>query len=106
MPRYLYGIEVPDAIQIENRIYYDDDGNITHITKENLPGKYIVVDTQTAINPGKFARVVDGKIVNVPPESTAKLKPSESGTPCHDKDVSIVSDSSEAQHWEVKNDPS
>lgn len=97
--------EAPKIIKPEFRLYYDDIGNVLYYTTDKLPGKYIVVDSNTFAESRHDLKVVDGEIVrNVSVCVYDKLVPSDSGTYCHPYDVSIVvyEDESEKKNWSIK----
>ena len=72
------------------RVYHDDEGVPLFYSMEEKPGKYIEIDQQTFNDPPKYARVIDGKLVELKINPVLKLKPNGQGTPCHTQDVSIV----------------
>jgi hypothetical protein len=73
------------------RLYYNEQGFPLYFSQEDLPGNYIEIDRETFVNPPKFIRVMDGKLIIYTNEySVTKLRPNKYGTPCHPQDVSIV----------------
>ena len=86
--------EWPDSQPISYRLYYTEDGSPECYTMEHLPGKYIEVDRETYILHRWNVKVVDQKLVIIPP--TIKVNKlvdnTESGTPCHLQDVCVVVD--------------
>jgi hypothetical protein len=84
----------PDPKPVFYRLYYQDDGTPLYYSMENLPGKYIEIDQATYQQYQPNVRVVDGRLIVIPPTSTIKkLQPSQHGTPCDPRDVCIVVDS-------------
>jgi len=85
------------------RLYYNDAGNPLYFSQEDLPGNYIDVDYKTYINPPKYIRVVDKKLVILEDTAVTKLYPGKSGTCCHPQDITIIVDES-TQHikWSLK----
>ena len=80
------------------RLYYDQHGRPIVYNMEDLPGNYIEVDRETYVLSPTNAKVIDGKLVILLPTVSEKLRPSETGTPCHPCDVSIV-DSDSTTYW-------
>jgi hypothetical protein len=77
------------------RLYYDEQGAPLFFSQEDLPGNYIDITREEYIDPPKYFRVVDGKIVLIETSIVKRLYPDENGTPCHPADVSIVVQDSE-----------
>jgi hypothetical protein len=94
----------PDPVPVSYRLYYNDDGTPKCYAMEDLPGKYIEIDSYTyALSPWNV-RVVDEKIHFIEPVVTVKkLKPNEnSGTACHPSDVCVVVDQKESHtKWKL-----
>ena len=56
---------------IEYRLYYDETGNVTCITNENLPGNYIRISKEIYDRASyKSLRVVGGKLTRVKNHTT------------------------------------
>jgi len=87
-------------IESENRLYYDDAGQPTTYSQEDLPGNYVVVDQQTFNECRMDVRVVDGKVTR-PHMITEfrKLVPADEGTETLVEDITIVG---HGQHWKTK----
>lgn len=87
---------------IEYRIYYEaETGKILNYTNDELPGDYIVVDRETFARHRFDCVIRDGKIVpyKLP---LGKLIPSDTGTPCHPDDISIIVGANETpQYWRM-----
>lgn len=85
------------------RLYYDDAGNPLFYSMEDLPGKYIAIDYAIFVNPPKHIKIVDDKLVILKIANVAKLHPSEYGTACHPKDISIVvNETASNVKWSLK----
>lgn len=85
------------------RLYYDELGCPLFYTMEDLPGNYIELDRETYMRSPKYVRVRDGKLVEIIVQNFKKLVPSEDGTACYYKDVSIVAkDTNMIKHWKLK----
>jgi hypothetical protein len=86
----------------EFRVYYDvTTGRILDYTTDNLPGDYIIVDREV-FHQHRFDWFIrDGKMT--PPKNViGKLRPSNDGTPCDPRDITvIVSDSESKIRWKV-----
>jgi len=96
---------LPPVEPISYRIYYDDTGRPTSYTTDDRPGNYIEVDNATFTQPHLPIRIVDGKIVKIPPPvQVAKLIPVDQGVPCDPDNVCIVVDSAQPhKKWSLKN---
>ena len=82
------------------RLYYNDTGHPLFYSMEDLPGTYIEIDAETFARGATNIRVRDGKIQEVTWKTTARLEHSDTGTPCHPRDVSIVVSTEQPhQHW-------
>lgn len=96
----------PESHPISYRLYYKSDGSPECYTMENLPGKYIEVDRETYISHLWNVRVVDQKLVIIPPIVTVSklVANTELGTPCHLQDVCVVVDKTVShKKWSVIN---
>ena len=84
--------EWPQPRPVTYRLYYHADGTARFYTMEDLPGDYILVDRETYVADCRNVRVVQGKLIFVPPTRTVKLlQPStDAGTACHPQDVAVV----------------
>ena len=75
----------------EFRIYYDESGNITCYSMEDLPGTYIVVDRHTFEQVRLDLKVRDGKLIKITQESSWKIAPADHAEyACHEHDIAIV----------------
>lgn len=80
-------------MQLEFRLYYDDDGKVLFYTCEKPEGNYLVIDTITFAQARPDLRVIDGKLSSVNPKAIiSKLVPCTIGKSCASEDVSIVID--------------
>lgn len=84
--------EWPEPQPVTYRLYHNTDGTARFYTMEDLPGEYILVDRETYVADCRNVRVVQGKLIFVPPTRTVKLlQPSaDAGTACHPQDVAVV----------------
>lgn len=97
--------EAPKLVKPVFRLYYDILGKVLHYTTEDLPGNYIVVDSQTFAESRYDIRVIDGEIIkNQNFTIIEKLIPCDIGIPCHSYDVSIIvdEDTIDKKCWSVK----
>ena len=94
---------LPNPLPPTYRLYYNDSGEPLFYSMENIEGKYIEIDHATYSNPPTHVRVIDGKLVILKTNFVTKLTPSDTGTPCHPLDVSIVVDVTEShKKWILK----
>ena len=85
------------------RLYHDDNGVPLFYSMEDLPGKYVELDQQTFANMPSNVRVVDGKLAYLKSSVALKLQPSNTGTPCHPQNVSVVVSETQAHiKWILK----
>lgn len=97
----------PDPAPVTYRLYYHDDGTPDVYTMEDLPGKkYIEVSREIYLASSANVRVEDGQLKITPQRKhTCKLIPRRSsGTPCHPRDVCVVSHSLDSVNWELIDD--
>lgn len=93
----------PEPKPVFFRLYHDEQGVPLFYSMEHLPGTYIEL-TQEQYAQGKSnIRVRDGKILELTWKTTARLEPTETGTPCDPGDVAIVVDPTQPhQCWSKK----
>ena len=72
------------------RLYHDADGNPICYSMEDLPGLYIDLDPDTFAIRNMNVRVQDGKLIEVTWQTSKKLVPGNSGSPCHPDNVAVV----------------
>jgi hypothetical protein len=67
---------------------------------EDVPGTYLTINAETFSRSATNVVVQDGQLFEIVNTTTAKLEPSNTGTPCHPNDVSIVvPETHEHQRW-------
>ena len=82
------------------RLYYNEQGQPLCYTMEDLPGNYIEIDQEMFARSPSNIQVHDGKIIEITWQTTAKLAPTDTGTPCAPIDVSVVvPESDNHQKW-------
>lgn len=86
------------------RLYHDEHGRPLFYSMADVPGTYIEIDQATYARSSMWVRVVDGKLVDSPWYVPQKLIPSDTGTLCHNKDISIVSSDGQGQYWRLSVD--
>jgi hypothetical protein len=77
-------------VDIELRLYYDDQGNVLFYTCDKPEGNYIVIDTQTYAECRMDLKVIDGKLIRNTATVVFKLVPSIEGIRCVSEDISII----------------
>jgi hypothetical protein len=105
-PEEFWGIlqaQVAEVSKPEFRLYYDDEGFPLFYSMEQMPGNYIVVDSDTYLNGPKHIRVIDGKIVIYKTVFAKKIAPSTQGQPCDTRDVCVIVDENQTHtKWQLK----
>jgi hypothetical protein len=87
-----------DPKPVHYRLYYDDTGLPLFYSHEDLLGKYIDVTPEQFALQDRSVKVIDGRLVRQRTVRMTKLVPADSGTLCHTKDVTVVTDQ-QGQYW-------
>lgn len=92
-------------VELEYRLYYDDQGFPLFYSTENVEGRYVVVDKDTYLCPPKHVRVIDGKLKVIKTIFGKKLAPRDTGQSCHPHDVAIVvGPDQDHVKWDIKHE--
>lgn len=91
----------PDPEPVLFRLYHDDQGRPLCYSQQQLPETYIDITPEQWQRADFRVRVVDGKIEPLPPPPLPRLMPSDSGTPCHPQDVTVIVPDGPAQKWRL-----
>lgn len=96
--------EWPEPPAVFFRLYYNDDGSPNCYSMEQLPGKYINIDSDLFASRPWNVRVINEKLHYIqPPIVVKKLVPSADGIACDPSDVCVVVDKRQAHvGWEIK----
>jgi len=84
------------------RLYHDNDGYLLFYSMEDIPGNYIEIDQVTFTTGSPRVRVVDGKLLHIATHVVSKLVPSRQGQACDPRDVAVISNDKNKQHWKLK----
>ena len=97
--------DVAPKVELEYRLYYDENGFPLFYSMEDLPGMYIVVDKDTFLSGPNRIRVVEGKIVEAPTCWTKKLVPLPQGQSCHPDNVCVIVEPNQPHtNWRLKHE--
>jgi hypothetical protein len=91
-----------DTKPVYYRLYYSDSGLPLFYSYEDLPGKYIDVTPEQFALQDWSVKVIDGKLVRQRTVRMTKLVPTDSGTLCHARDVTVVVVDQPGQYWKRK----
>ena len=82
------------------RLYYNDAGQPTAYSMEDLPGNYIKIDQKTYAEGRKDVIIKGGKVIKLNSISNIyKLVPADEGIECDAEDITIIG---AGQHWTLK----
>jgi hypothetical protein len=89
------------------RLYYDESGNPTFYSMEDLPGNYIEIDAAMFARAPGHVRVVDGKLTELPRRQITKLVPGANNiesVACDPRNVAVVVDATQmtCTNWSLK----
>lgn len=94
--------QTPDPpVNVFYRLYYGDHGEPLFYTMEDLPGNYIEIDQQTFSLSPRNVRVKNNKLEYIAQTLTSKLAVSITGTPCHVRDVCVITDQAPNTKWSL-----
>jgi hypothetical protein len=80
----------PEPVQPFFRLYHDDQGNPLFYSMADEPGTYIEIDQETFARNSMNVRVRNEKLVEAVWQTTFKLVPGNSGSPCHPDNVAVI----------------
>ena len=92
---------MPEPAPVSYRLYHDLDGRLLFYSMQDKPGAWVEIDQELYSRSPHRVRVIDGQVHELTWRQSTKLRPSQTGTPCHPRDVTIVYDSPQAQHWAI-----
>jgi len=94
----------PEPRPVLFRLYHDDAGQPLEYSQEDHAGIYIDITPDQYLRADFRVRVVNGEIVPQEPPPPPRLCRGESGTRCHPRDVTVVTDQEPYQAWSMKHD--
>ena len=92
---------MPEPAPVSYRLYHDLDGRLLFYSMEHVPGNWVEIDQAFYARSPHRVRVIAGQVHELEWHQSVKLLPGQTGTPCYSKDVTIVYDSRQAQHWAI-----
>lgn len=92
---------MPEPAPVSYRLYYDDQGSLLFYSMEDRPGNWVEIDQVFYTRSPSRVRVLNGQVHELKWRQSIKLRPVQTGTPCHPQDVTIVQDNSDAQRWAI-----
>ena len=95
----LRAMPLPNSVSY--RLYHDLDGRLLFYSMEDRPGNWVEIDQEFYSRSPSRVRVINGQVHELEWRQSVKLRPSQTGTPCHPEDVTIVYDSPQAQCWAI-----
>jgi len=81
---------MPEPSPVFYRLYHDNQGHLLFYSMADEPGTYIEIDQETFAHNAMNVRVRNGKLVEVVWQTTFKLVPGNSGSPCHTDTVAVI----------------
>lgn len=72
------------------RLYYDADGAPLFYSMEDQPGTYIELTPEEYHRGATNIRVRNGQLIEITWQTTVKLVPGNSGSPCHPDNVAVI----------------
>ena len=95
----------PEPRAIFFRLYYDDNGTPIVYSMDELPHAYIELEPEIFHQNNMNARVVDGKLIIKKTNLSNKLQPTDHGTACDPRDVSVVVSADQPNRkWAIVNE--
>jgi hypothetical protein len=94
-----YQITWPEPKPVFFRLYHDAAGRPLFYSMEDVPGTYIEITQEEYSRNSMNVRVLDGCLLEVRWQTTDKLVPSNTGTPCHPSNVAIVVETEPNVKW-------
>lgn len=92
---------IPNPKSVSYRLYHDCDGRLLFYSMEDVPGTWVEIDQVLYSRSPNRVRVIAGRVHELEWRQSVKLRPGQTGTPCHPQDVTIVYDSPQAQCWAI-----
>ena len=92
---------MPEPEPVSYRLYHDDQGSVLFYSMEDVAGTWIEIDQAFYTRSPSRVRVINGQVYELEWRQSVKLRPSQTGTPCHPEDVTIVHDYPDARRWAI-----
>lgn len=90
---------MPEPEPMLYRLYYNEQGRLLFYSMEDLPGLWVEIDQDLYSRSPHRVRVIAGQVHELEWRQSVKIRPGQTGTPCHPEDVTIIYDDPKAQRW-------
>jgi hypothetical protein len=91
----------PEPEPLYFRLYHDDNGRPICYSRHHIPGNYIDITAEQFSLMDMNVKVINGVLVPRSPPPPPKLKPSDQGTACDPRDVTVVVHSGDHVLWNL-----
>jgi len=94
--------DMPEPEPVFYRLYHDNNGNPLFYSMADVPGTYVEIDRDTYAKNSMRVKVINGQLLEITWKTVDKLVPSDTGTNCDTRDVSVVVSYESNSKWSKK----